>query len=144
MLGWLTHQNSGTINVSQTQLQHIPNEYATALKEFSEQINNQLEGKQLPEEQIKSVNNSLEELVKEVQDVKPEKEGEQKIDYAKKISIESKTVSVIQKVLNLLPEAAETAATFTPLAPFSKLIGKGIKTVVDAIANRKKLWSFFL
>ena len=41
---------SGTINVSQTQLQQIPNEYATALKEFSEQINNQLKGKQLPEE----------------------------------------------------------------------------------------------
>ncbi len=130
---------SGTINVSQTQLQQIPNEYATALKEFSEQINNQLKGKQLPEEQIKSVNNSLEELAKEVQDVKPEKEGEQEIDYAKQVNIESKTVSVIQKVLNLLPEAAETAATFTPLAPFSKLVGKGIKTVVDAIANRKKL-----
>ena len=55
---------SGTINVSQTQLQQIPNEYATALKEFSEQINNQLKGKQLPEEQIKSVNNSLEEWQK--------------------------------------------------------------------------------
>ena len=89
---------SGTINVSQTQLQQIPNEYATALKEFSEQINNQLKGKQLPEEQIKSVNNSLEELAKEVQDVKPEKEGEQEIDYAKQVNIESKTVGVIQKV----------------------------------------------
>ena len=99
---------SGTINVSQTQLQQIPNEYATALKEFSEEINNQLEGKQLPEEKIKSVNKSLEELAKEVQDVKPEKEGGQEIDYAKQVSIESKTVGVIQKVLNLLPEAAET------------------------------------
>ncbi len=130
---------SGTINVSQTQLQQIPNEYATALKEFSEEINNQLKGKQLPEEQIKSVNNSLEELAKEVQDVKPEKEGEQEIDYAKQVNIECKTVGVIQRVLNLLPEAAETAATFTPLAPFSKLIGKGIKTIVDAIAKKKQL-----
>jgi hypothetical protein len=53
------------LNVSQTQLQQIPNEYATALKEFSEQINNQLKGKQLPKEQIKSVNNSLEELARD-------------------------------------------------------------------------------
>ena len=78
-------------------------------------------------------------MAKVVQDVKSEKDGEQEIDYAKQVSIESKTVGVIEKVLNLLPEAAETAATFTSLAPFSKLIGKGIKTVVDAIANRKKL-----
>ena len=54
------------------------------------------------------------------------------------LNIESKTVSVVQKVINLLPEAAETAATFTPLAPFSKLIGKGIKQVVDTIAKRRK------
>ena len=67
----------------------------------------------------------MEELAKEVQDVKPEKEGEQEIDYAKQVNIEAKTVGVIQQVLNLLPEAAETAVTFTPLAPFSKLIGKG-------------------
>jgi zinc-ribbon domain len=131
---------SGTINVSQTQLQQIPNEYATALKEFSEEINNQLKGKQIPDEQIKSVNYSLEELAKEVQDVKPENEGgeQEQLDYAKQVNIESKTVSVVQKVLNLLPEAAETAATFTPLAPFSKLIGKGVDQIVDALTKRKK------
>jgi hypothetical protein len=131
---------SGTINVSQTQRQQIPTEYATALKEFSEEMNNQLKGKQVPEEQIKSVNNSLQELAKEVQNVKPE--NEEQIDYAKQVNIESKTVSVVQKVLNLLPETAETAATFTPLAPFSKLIGKGVKQIVDAIAKRKKVYYF--
>jgi hypothetical protein len=41
-------------------------------------------------------------------------------------------------VLKVLPEAAETAAIFTPLAPFSKLIGKGTQQIVDAIANRRK------
>ena len=41
-------------------------------------------------------------------------------------------------MLKVLPEAAETAATFTPLAPFSKLIGKGVKQLVDAIAKGKK------
>ena len=131
---------SGTINVSQTQLQQIPDEYATALKVFSEKINNQLKGKELAEEQIRSVNNSLEELAKEVQDVKPEREEEgQQTDNAKQAKIESKTVSVVQKVINLLPETAETAAAFTPLAPFSKLIGKGVKVIVDAVVKKKKL-----
>jgi hypothetical protein len=45
----------------------------------------------------------------------------------------------IRKVLNVLPEAAETVATFTPLAPFSKLIDKGIKGIVDVIAKKRKL-----
>src|SRR5688572_27505533 len=114
---------SGTINASETQLQRIPSEYANALKEFSENINQQLKGRQIPEEEVKSINNSMNELAKEVEDIKPAKEEE--IDYLKQTQVESKTASLIQRVLTVLPEAAETAATFTPLAPFSKLIGKG-------------------
>ena len=135
---------SGTINVSNTELQKIPNEYAQALKEFSENINQQLRGKQIPEEEVKSINNNMNELAKEVEDIKqPGKEGkqeqqEEQIDYVKQTQIETKTASLIQRVLKVLPEAAETAATFTPLAPFSKLIGKGTQQIVDAIAKRKK------
>ena len=81
----------------------------------------------------------MNELAKEVEDIKPGKEEEQEIDYIKQTQVESKTASLIQKVLNVLPEAAETAATFTPLAPFSKIIGKGTQQIVDAIAKRRKL-----
>jgi hypothetical protein len=130
---------SGTINVSQQELAKIPDsEYGKALKEFSETINQQLKGRQVPEDQVKSINTSLEELAKEVEDVKPRK-GESEINYVKRTNIESKTATVIQRVLNVLPEAAETAATFTPLAPFSRFIGKGVEQIVDAIENRKKL-----
>ena len=129
---------SGTINVSQQELAKIQDpEYARALKDFSENINQQLKGRQIPEEQVKSINTSLEELAKEVQDVKPGRE--EQIDYPNQVNIESKTVSVVQKILDVLPEAAETAATFTPLAPFSKLIGRGVEQIVDAIAEKKKL-----
>ena len=48
-----------------------------------------------------------------------------------------KTATTIQKVLDVLPKAAEIAATFTPLAPFSKLIGKGVIQIVDAIVARE-------
>jgi hypothetical protein len=127
---------SGTINVNETRLQKIPNEYAQALKEFSENINQQLKGQKIPEEEVKAINNNMNELAKEVEDVKPGKEVE--IDYVKQTQVESKTASLIQKVLTVLPEATETAATFTPLAPFSKLIGKGVQGIVDAIKNRRK------
>jgi SMC interacting uncharacterized protein involved in chromosome segregation len=106
------------------------------LKKFSYEINNQLKGLQISEEQVKSINESIDELAKEVKDIKPGKEEE--IDYVKQTNVEAKTASVIQKVLDVLPEAAQTAATFTPLAPFSKLIGKGVQAIVDAIKNRKK------
>jgi hypothetical protein len=129
---------SGTINVSQQELAKIPvPEYANALKEFSESVNQQLKGTQIPEEKVKDINNNLNELAKEVQDIKPEEE-QQQIDYVKQTQIESKTATTIQKVLDVLPEAAQTAATFTPLAPFSKLIGKGVQGIVDAIAKSKK------
>jgi hypothetical protein len=128
----------GAINVSQHELAKIQDpEYAKALKDFSENINQQLKGRQIPEEQVKSINTSLEELAKEVQDVKPGRE--EQIDYPNQVNIESKTVSVVQKILNVLPEAAETAATFIPLAPFTKLIGRGVEQIVDDISKRKKL-----
>jgi flagellar basal body rod protein FlgB len=128
---------SGTINVSQQELAKIQGpEYARALKDFSENINQQLKGRQIPEEKVKEINTSLEELAKEVQDVKPGRE--EQMDYPNQVNIESKTVSVVQKILNVLPEAAETTATFTPLDPFNKIIGKGVMQIVDAIAKRKK------
>lgn len=69
-------------------------------------------------------------------DIKPGGEEQQQIDYVKQTQIESTMATTIQKVLYILPESAETTATFTPLAPFSKLIGKGVRQIVDAIAKR--------
>lgn len=123
------------VKVSEQDLARIQNnEYAQSLRSFFENVNKQLKDRQYPEEQIKSINQSMSELAKEVKDIRPGKEPE--IDCAKKTNIEAKTASVIQKVLNVLPQAAETAATFTPLAPFSKLIGKGMQEMVNAIQRR--------
>jgi hypothetical protein len=130
--------DSGIINISEQELAKIQDpEYARALKDFSENINQQLKGKEIPEEQVKSINTSLEELAKEVQDVKPGRE--EQMDYPKQVNTESKTVSVVQKILNVLPEAAETAATFTPLAPFSKLIDRRVEQIVDATRKKKEV-----
>ena len=106
------------------------------MQEFSTKINEQLKGQQISEEQVQEINKRLNELAKEIEGIKPGKEEE--IDYEKQKSIEAKTGGLIQRVLKVLPQAAETAATFTPLAPISKLIGKGVEQLVDEISNRMK------
>ncbi|MGE5633966.1 MAG: hypothetical protein ACM3VV_01920 [Deltaproteobacteria bacterium] len=107
------------------------------MREFSEKINEQFKGVQIPEQEVKSINKSMDELAEEVKDIKQETQEKKEIDYVKQVQIETKTASLIQKVLKILPQAAETAsAIFLPLAPFSKLIGKGTQYLVDAIAKR--------
>ncbi len=125
---------SGTINANQTKIQNIPNEYAKAIKDFSNSINEQLKGHQISEEKVNSINNDLTELGKEVKDVKPGEED--KVEHLKRLQVEVKTTSLVQKILEVLPEAVETAATFTPLAPFSKIIGKSVKSIVDAVSKK--------
>ena len=122
---------NGTINVDPDRLSKIKSsEYAESINDFSQDINNQLKGYQLKEEQVKSINQAVDNLAEEVQDIKPD---QQEVDYVKQTAIESKTATLIQKVLSVLPQTAEVVATFTPLAPFSKLLGKGIKSIVEAI-----------
>jgi hypothetical protein len=100
---------SGTINVSEQQLSKIPNEYAESLRAFSEAVTNQLKNRQILEDHVKSINQSISELAKAIEGVKPG--AEQEIDYEKQKNIEAKTGSLIQRVLNVLPQAAETATT---------------------------------
>jgi hypothetical protein len=120
---------SGTINVSRQELSNINSEYANALKKFSETLNRQLEGKQIPEEQVKEINDSIREIDEEIQDLKP---GQQ-LGEIKKSDIKSKLFRVAKNVLKVLPHAAETVALFTPLAPFSKVIGEGSCYLLEAI-----------
>lgn len=58
---------------------------------------------------MKSINQSISELAKAIEGVKPG--AEQEIDYEKQKNIEAKTGGLIQRVLNVLPQAAETATT---------------------------------
>jgi hypothetical protein len=73
----------------------------------------------------------LTELGKEVEDIKPGQED--KVDYVKKIQVEGKTASLVQKVLDVLPEAAENISSLTPVAPFNKIIGKTVQSIVNAV-----------
>ena len=122
---------SGTINVKEQELMKIQiPEYAEALKNFTDSLNQQLKGKSIPETEVEKINKGVEELAEEVKDVK---EPNQPIGEVKKSDIKSKLFRIAKNVLKVLPKTAETVALFTPLAPFSKLIGEGTNYLVEAI-----------
>jgi rRNA maturation endonuclease Nob1 len=125
---------SGTINVNETELQKIPDEYADALKKFTESLNQQFKDQQVPKEQVQEINKSLEDLAKEVEEVKPkeQEEKEKKISSGKRRILNGKFGNVVQTVLKVLPTAAKIGSSlFAPLAPFSDLIGESVQKVVD-------------
>ena len=55
---------SGTINASEQQIAKIPSEYAQSLRTFSENINKQLQGSQIPQDQVESLKQSINNLLK--------------------------------------------------------------------------------
>jgi hypothetical protein len=120
---------SGTVNISNQQLQNVPSEYANSLKSFSESINKQLKTNNVPSEKVKPIQESINELVKESEGIKPD----QQVGIIKQSDLKSKFINVAKHVLNVLPKTTETIAAFTPLAPFSKLIGEVTQHLVEAI-----------
>ncbi len=63
-------------------------------------------GVQIPELEVKSINNSMDELAEEVKDIKQETQEKKEIDYVKQVQIETKTASLIQKSpKNLTPSS---------------------------------------
>jgi hypothetical protein len=120
----------GTVNVSEAQLQKLPNRYAQSLKDFSTGVNEHLKGQQIPEEQIKEVNYSLNSFAKEVEGIKPEEENN--VNLGKRRDLNRKFGNIIHLVVKALPTAARIAPTlFAPLAPFSGLIGESVEQIVS-------------
>jgi hypothetical protein len=120
---------SGTVSISNQQLQNVPSEYANSLKSFTESINQQLKANNVPPEKVKLIQESINDLAKESEGVKPD----QPVGVIKQSDLKSKFINVAKNVLKVLPKTAETVAAFTPLASFSKLIGEGTQHLVDAI-----------
>jgi hypothetical protein len=95
------------------------------LKAFIEQIKNY----NIPPERIKPIQDDLNDLTKEVEGIKPK----DKVNIVKQKTLNTKFSIFAEKVLKVLPKTSETIATFTPLAPFSKLIGEGVEQLVQSI-----------
>lgn len=111
------------ITINSQQLQNIPSEYAESLTKFIEGLSRF----NIPA--AKPIQDSLNDFTKEVEGIKPE----EKVNIIKQKSLNSKFSVFAQKVLKILPKTAETIIAFTPLAPFSKIIGEEVQQLVLAI-----------
>jgi hypothetical protein len=120
---------SGTVSISNQQLQNLSNEYANNLRSFVESINQQFKANNVPPEKVKPIQESMNEFVKESEGIEPD----QQISEERKSGLKSKFIKLARNVLKVLPKTAETIAAFTPLAPFSKSIGEATQHLVDAI-----------
>ena len=120
---------SGTINVNNEQLSKMPDEYAKALRDFSSSINDQITNHNIYQSQLAPLQESINELAKEAEGIK----SDQEVVVVKKTEFKTKFVNVAKNVLKVLPKTAETVAAFTPLAPFSGLIGEATQSVIEAI-----------
>lgn len=121
----------GNIQIGSAPMDKMPDEYSKSLQEFSENINILLQKYQVEPEKVAPVQKKIDDLAAEVAEVGPEAE----VDYEKEISLKSKLVSAAAGLARLLPKGAEVVAAFTPLAPFSKLIGEAVDVVVRNVVK---------
>ncbi len=122
---------SGTVHFGSEQTDKMPDEYSKSLQAFSENINLLLQKYQVEPEKVEPVQKKIDEFAAEVAEVGTEAE----VDYEKEINLKSKLVSAAAGLARLLPKGAEVVAAFTPLAPFSKLIGEAVDVVVRNVVK---------
>jgi hypothetical protein len=123
-----------TITIDKAYLDKMPQEYAKSLEEFSDSVNKELEKEKVPQDKIAELQTSANEVAKEMADVKPDKE----ISFKKKTSLSNKLLGLAKSLVSASPKIAETIASMTPLAPFSKVIGEAFeKLVADEKAEIK-------
>lgn len=120
---------SGQLTLNAQQLARMPDTYATGLKAFCDEANRQLKANDVPPEQVAEVQKEIEALASEVKDLPADAPP----PPTRKLNIAAKFANMAKRLLKVLPDTAETVAAFTPLAPFSKLIGTGVEELVNSI-----------
>jgi len=120
---------SGGIHLESVHLSRLPKEYAESLREFVAVTTKELQKHNVSSEQIKPIQKDVTELANEVELIK-EPEA---ITFTKKASITSKLAEIVKRLLKVLPSTAETVSSFTPLAPFGKIIGQSVEELVKAV-----------
>jgi hypothetical protein len=121
----------GGVAIDGQQLQKIPKEYADSLKAFTDAINQQLKANNVPSDKVAEVQKNVEDFSKELEGIKPGQEP----GVIKKTSLKSKLINIAKSVLPILPRTLQVLTAFTPLAPFSGLIGEDTQALLKAVQN---------
>ena len=120
----------GSVGIGDQQLQKIPQEYADSLKAFTDAINQQFKTNNVPSDKVAEVQRNVNEFSKELEGVKPG----QDLGIIKKSNLKSKLINIAKAALTILPKTLPVVlSAFTPLQPFSQLIGEDTQVLVQAV-----------
>jgi hypothetical protein len=112
---------------------HPPeNKYHDALRKFCLSLNRQISDRQVQEEKLRSLNERIDELAREMDYIDMIKT---QIDPKKQQIIEQDISAVMSEVLNILPEAAQNRPLFGSLAVLNQIISKNIYEILDDIIS---------
>ena len=125
-----------TIGIEQSIKQNPQNEYLQGLKKLTGELSKEYEKYNVPQEKQTEINQSIQDLEKEVKDLKSETKVED-LKPSQEKQIDAKTTTMIEKIVDALPALSETIVNFTPLSPFSKLIRGEMQNIVDAVKEYK-------
>ena len=125
------------IGIDQSIKQNPNNEYLQSLKELTQELSKEYEKYNVPEQKRTEINQNIQDLEKEIKDLKPETKVED-LKPSQEKQIDAKTTTLIEKIVDALPATSETITNFTPLSPFSKLIRDGVQNIVDAYKKYKE------
>jgi hypothetical protein len=115
-----------SITINKEYLQRMPQEYAASLQQVTEKINEELKKEKAPPEKVAPLQESANDLAKELSDVKqPET-----VPYEKKNTIGSKLIKFGKAIARASPTIARIVIGMTPLAPISGLVGQAFDKIV--------------
>lgn len=127
------------ISGSQIVFNKLEPEFRDSLQQFLTLIHNY--GRNLSPENAKSLKDSIDTLAQLAEGLKS---GQVVQDEEKRDEIKSEEITLADKLAKYFPQVAESIASATPLAPFSKVIGEGTGYFADWIrkklAKRQKIW----
>lgn len=123
---------SGNIKIDQRDMKNVPEIYSRSIVVFADLLNNQLKDKNIPIDKTEEIEKQLNQILSEIKDI-----DDKKIDEQKKGKIRTFFEKMMKGILKVLPASAETFSSFTPLAPFSKLIGKSIEEIIKSIQEKE-------
>jgi len=125
------------IGINKSMVQNPGSEYLKGLKELAVDLEQEYQKHNVPDAKRNEINKSLLALQDDVKDLKPGLKVDD-LSPPQQAKITSDTSTLIDKILDALPPAAELVSKFTPLAPFDKLIRGGVQQIVDGIKGWRK------
>jgi hypothetical protein len=125
---------TATITIDNRYVKDIPKPYADSLQEFAALLNREFKKQEVPPAVGAPIQTKVNELSEEAMKLKGEgiEGGGRSIDENKKKGIHGKLKALATALAKASPSIARTIIGFTPLAPFSELIGDTFEEMVQS------------